>query len=138
MSGKPVFPTEKEIVITREKAPYAPEDQIGKYVFKRWTWRQKTEAQLEASEIIDEKKGILKLNLADYFTARIRRCIKEAPPGLYEETERGKEVTAAKINGLDPDVGDIVRDAVDELTGPTPEEKTAFLGQSDRGSSTPG
>ncbi|GAG93314.1 unnamed protein product, partial [marine sediment metagenome] len=55
-----------KIEISKKEAPYAPEKQLGEYTVKRWTFRQKQEAIMRASTLLDEKKGFVEMNLVDF------------------------------------------------------------------------
>lgn len=120
---------EIEVEITKEIAPYAPEEELGIYTATRWSWRQKQEAVMKAGKILDEAKGIMEMDLIDFQVQQILACIK--PP-------EGLEWTEEQVAGLDVDVGDAVLKACHAVNGTTLSERTAFLEKSDSAEHTPG
>jgi len=118
-----------EFEITKENAPYAPEEELGVYKAKRWTWREKQKAVMSASKILDDKKGLIELDLVDFQAEQILRCVTP-PEGFEWDKER--------INNLDPDVGDAVLDACRKVNGTTLSERTRFLGLSEEEENIPG
>lgn len=115
--------------ITKEIAPYAPEEELGIYTATRWSWRTKQEAVMKAGKILDEAKGLMEMDLIDFQVQQILTCIK--PP-------EGLEWTKERVAGLDVDVGDAVLKACHEVNGTTFSERSAFLGPSDSVELTPG
>lgn len=120
---------EFEVEITEKIAPYAPKEELGIYTATRWTWREKQEAVMRSSETLDVEKGLIKMDLIDFQAEQIMSCIKP-PNGLILDKER-----MAKI---DPDVGDILLEAVRKVNGTTLAERKAFLEKSDSTEDTPG
>ena len=92
-----MFETEKTIEVTREEAPYAPDDEIGEYKLKRWTWFQKQQAMEKAANVIDAEKQVAELSMSKYNIQMFLTCIVAAPWG---------EVNEEKLHKLDEDVGD--------------------------------
>lgn len=120
---------ELKIKITKKEAPYAPKEQLGEYTVRRWTFRQKQEAIVRSTTILDEIKGLGEMNLIDFQMEQIIRCV--TPP---EGLELDREATGA----LDPDVGDLLLDACRKVNGTTFSERANFLEQSEEGEPTTG
>jgi len=120
---------ELEVEITREIAPYAPEEELGVYKVSRWTWRQKQEAMMKASKVLDQTRGLVEMDLIDFQVEQILTCIVP-PEGLILDRER--------VNRLDADVGDILLGACRNVNGTTISERTNFLEQSEQIEDTPG
>lgn len=120
---------ELEVEITREIAPYAPEEELGVYKATRWTWRQKQEAMMKASKVLDQKRGLVEMDLIDFQVEQILTCIVP-PEGLVLDRER--------VNRLDADVGDELLNACRNVNGTTISERTDFLEQSEQTEDTPG
>ena len=120
---------EFEVEITKEIAPYAPEEELGVYKATRWTWRQKQEAVIKASKILDEEKGLMEMNLVDFQVQQMLVCVK--PPKKLKWKEQ-------RINELDTDVGDILLALCHKVNGTTVSERTDFLKRSDSKEDTPG
>lgn len=140
---------EVTLTITKEEAPWAPDEEIGVYVIRRWSWRQKQKAILDASMII-AGEDLAEINIVDYEVNQMVACIKQAPEGLDVTFDRfsgreareatGKEEAVEAIEGLDADVGTLILAACRKVNGlaegakrdfllPTePEEKAATLG----------
>ncbi len=112
---------EFEVEITKEIAPYAPKEELGVYKATRWTWRQKQEAVIKASKILDEEKGLMEMNLVDFQVQQMLICVK--PPKKLKWNEQ-------RINKLDTDVGDIVLGVCHKVNGTTASERTDFLKRS--------
>jgi len=91
-----MFEKERTIEITREEAPYAPDDEIGEYKLKRWTWFQKQQAMEKAATVIDAEKQLAELSMPKYNIQMFLTCISKAP----------FEVTEEKLHELDEDIGD--------------------------------
>ena len=130
---------EREITleITKEKAPFAPEEELGTYVIRRWSWREKQAAILGASTLLDEKSGIASIDVVGYEIHQMLACIKQAPEGLdltydrlngreaKEATE--KEEAVEYIEGLDADVGTLILGACRKVNGLAEGDKRDFL-----------
>jgi len=112
---------EFEVEITKEIAPYAPEEELGVYKATRWTWRQKQEAVIKASNILDEEKGLMEMNLVDFQVQQMLVCVK--PPKKLEWNEQ-------RINELDTDIGDTLLALCHKVNGTTVSERTDFLKRS--------
>lgn len=126
MSGleTPSFKVEDTVEITREEAPFAPENQLGTYKLKRWTWYEKQAAVTNASEIIDAERGLVRLRVEDYFAGMLYATVREYPEGIEWTIDFIK-------GGLDVDVGDVLRDVGKDLNGLSDKERKLFLQQSD-------
>ena len=110
----------KEIVLTEKECPFAPPEQLGKYVIGRWTWFEKQEASDAATIIIDLERGITEWRNREYFTHMMLKCIKEHPEGFeLSESYIQKE--------LDPDVGERLKLVMLDVNGLTPEQQKDFL-----------
>jgi len=120
---------ELKIEITKKEAPYAPSEQLGEYTIKRWTFRQKQEAIVKSTTILDEKRGLGEMDLIDFQIEQIIRCV--TPP---EGLELDRETTGA----IDPDVGDLLLDACRKVNGTTVSERANFLEQSEEKDPTTG
>lgn len=115
--------------IIKETAPYAPEEELGVYTATRWTWRQKQEAMMKASKVLDQTRGLVEVDLIDFQVEQILSCIMP-PEGLVLDRER--------VNRLDADVGDILLGACRNVNGTTLSERTDFLEQSEQAEGTRG
>lgn len=122
---------EKDIEVTQEDAPTAPENQLGIYHIRRWTWYEKQRAVAHASEIIDEKKGLIRMPIEDYYAEMMATTVRSAPQGIEWNIDFIK-------NELDPEIGDILRDICRDINGLTDKEKRTFLSPSEPETPTPG
>jgi len=120
---------EIEVEITREIAPYAPERELGIYKTSRWTFRAKQEAMMKASKPLDERRGLVQVDLVDFQMEQILACV--VPP-------EGFDWNREQVEDLDPDVGDALLDACRKVNGTTISERTSFLEQSEQTEDTPG
>jgi len=102
-------------------APHAPENQIGIYKLKRWTWYEKQIALRRATIILDSEKGISETPLQDFNLHMLNVCLIEAPFGRGDLKEDIKN-----IKQLDVDVGDRLQDVCQELNEITRGEKAGF------------
>jgi len=126
----PSFKREATVIITKDLAPFAPEEQLGEYKLKRWTWYEKQGVITRSSEIVDEKRGIVRMKIEDYYAEMLFVTIHTYPEGLswslkFIKTEH------------DPDVGDILRDEGRDLNGLMDKEKKLFLQPSEPIEDTP-
>jgi len=126
----PSFNCEETVVIMKEDAPFAPEEQLGEYTLKRWSWYEKQAVVSRSSEIIDEKRGIIKMLIEDYYAEMLHVTVRDCPESIGWSLEFIKK-------DLDPDVGDILREVGRVLNGLTEREKRIFLPQSERDEATP-
>lgn len=120
---------EIEIEITREKAPFAPDEELGVYKVVRWTWRQKQEAIMRGSKVLDRDRGLIELDLIDFQVEQIISCVKP-PKGLTLDKDR--------MDQLDTDVGDLLLEACRRVNGTTLSERASFLEPSEPKENTPG
>jgi len=127
----PSFKREAIVVITRDMAPFAPEEQLGEYKLKRWTWYEKQGVISRSSEIIDDKRGIVRMKIEDYYAEMLFVTIEAYPEGLPWSLKFIK-------TKLDPDVGDILRDEGRDLNGLMEKERKLFLQQSEPTEDIPG
>ena len=125
----PTFNREDIVVITREDAPFAPEEQLGEYTLRRWSWYEKQAVVSKSSEIIDEQRGIIKMLIEDYYAGMLHVTVRECPEFIEWSLNFIKQE-------LDPDVGDILREAGRVLNGLTEREKKIFLPQSEQDEAT--
>lgn len=121
---------EFEFEITAKEAPYAPEEELGIYKARRWTFREKQEATMRASKILDADKGLVEMNVIDFQMEQIIVCV--TPPS------KGFELNRERVETLDVDVGDILLDACRKVNGTTASERKGFLEPSDEEKATPG
>ena len=135
---------EREITleITEKEAPYAPADELGTYVIRRWSWRQKQKAVLDATRVLDEKTGLGMLEVLDYEVYQMLTCVKQAPENLelsfrrfsgreaIEATEDEEAVEA--IEGLDADVGSLIIGACRKVNGLKEADIRDFLQRSEQ------
>jgi len=121
----PSFNREETVVITKEDAPFAPEEQLGEYILRRWNWYEKQAVVSRSSEIIDEQRGIIKMLIEDYYAGMLHVTVRECPESIEWSLDFIKKE-------LDPDVGDILREAGRILNGLTEREKRIFLPQSEQ------
>lgn len=135
---------EREITleITEKEAPFAPADELGTYVIRRWSWREKQKAILDATKVLDEKTGLGMLEVLDYEIYQMLTCIKKAPEALklsftrfsgraaIEATEDKEAVEA--IEGLDADVGSLIIGACRKVNGLTEADIRDFLQRSEQ------
>ena len=113
---------EKTVEITKELAPYAPEEQIGEYKLRRWSWFEKQGATERSTQIIDAGKGIVHTSITDYYSEALCVIVREAPKDLTWDINFIK-------NELDANVGDILRDAMRTII--ELPSKNRFLEQSE-------
>jgi len=109
-------------------APYADPKYFGTYSVVRWTWREKQRAILSVTNIIDQDRGIGKLDGVTYQETMMKTCIRKSPIPLNEEF----------FQNLDADVGDILDYGLRKVNGMPTEEKKNFLGLSEPGKDTAG
>lgn len=117
---KKVYEREQTITITKESAPWAPEEYLGDYKARRWTWRERQNAMVDASVILDEKTGLTRMNVLDYHVNMMLVCIVERPKSFPLPW------TAETINNMDPDIIEPLKEACREINGLTKEEKRSF------------
>lgn len=120
---------ELEIEITEKEAPHAPKEQLGVYKAHRWSFREKQDATMRASKILDADKGLVEMNIIDFQMEQIVSCI--TPP-------EGLELTRENVGTLDLDVGDILLDACRKMNETTTSERKGFLELSAVEKVTPG
>jgi len=125
----PSFNREETVVITKEDAPFAPEEQLGEYILRRWNWYEKQAVVSRSSEIIDEQRGIIKMLIEDYYAEMLYVTVRESPESIEWSLDFIKK-------DLDPDVGDILRETGRVLNGLTEKEKRIFLPQSEQDEAT--
>lgn len=128
---------EREITleITKEKAPYAPEEELGTYIIRRWSWREKQAAILGASTLVDERSNIASIDVVGYEINQMICCIREAPEGLELSFDRfngrkpseGEEGPVEAIEGLDADVGTLLLTACRKVNGLAEGDRRDFL-----------
>lgn len=121
----PSFNREETVVITKEDAPFAPEEQLGEYTLRRWSWYEKQAVVSRSSEIIDEQRGIIKMLIEDYYAEMLHVTVREYPESVEWSLDFIKK-------DLDPDVGDTLREAGRVLNGLTERERRIFLPQSEQ------
>jgi len=124
---------EKIVTITSEIAPYAPEEQLGDYHLRRWTWYESQGAKEKASTIIDAKKGLIRMSVNDLYLHVMLTTIRDPP-----KTLEGKWNADYIRDQLDEDVGNILRDACRDINGMTEREQRGFLRPSELEKDTPG
>jgi len=124
---------ERELTLEIEKkdAPFAPDEELGKYVVRRWTFREQQIATIESSkEAIVKGRTFRELDLVDYEVQQILICVRETPEGL--------ELTPERVGTLDPDVGGKLLKTCRQVNGITTQEKKGFLEPSDSTGTIPG
>jgi len=126
-----LFESERVVEITKEQAPWAPEEELGTYNAKRWTWFGKQKALIGSAIILDKERGFAESDLAEYYARMVLTCV--TPPEPLSDAWN-----LEKVKGLDPNVGEILKDACREINGLVWEEKASFLGQSEAKKDTPG
>jgi hypothetical protein len=124
---------EVKVVITQEDAPYADEEWYGEYTVRRWTWREKNQATVKSTNLLDSKRAISEFNVVEYETQMLLTCIKEAP---FDITDR--ELFYERLIGMDMNVGDKLITAARGLNNITTLETKAFLPPGDEDKDTPG
>lgn len=137
---------ELEVEITEKEAPYAPEEQWGVYKATRWTFREKQEATMRASKILDKDKGLVEMDLIDFQVEQMISCI--TPPEILlpevKEVEEGEKPISRRLSRkqlnetLDADVVDILLNMCRKVNGTTSAERMGFLGLIDETKDTPG
>ncbi|MBU0846921.1 hypothetical protein KKH23_06985 [Patescibacteria group bacterium] len=121
---------EREIEITRELAPRAPEEQLGVYHLHRWTWYEKQDAVERASVIIDATRGLAQIKTSNFYAEMLATVVRQVPDGI--------DWNINFIKGdLDVDIGGILMKAGQELNGLTEEERKDFLSPSEAEKVTP-
>uniref|UniRef100_A0A6M3LZP9 Uncharacterized protein n=1 Tax=viral metagenome TaxID=1070528 RepID=A0A6M3LZP9_9ZZZZ len=121
---------EREIEITRELAPRAPEEQLGVYHLRRWTWYEKQAAVERASVIIDATRGLAQISTSNFYAEMLATVVRQVPDGIDWKINFIK-------GGLDADIGGILMKAGQELNGLTDEERKDFLPPSEPEKATP-
>jgi len=114
--------------ITRKMAPFAPEEQLGKYVVQRWTWREKVAATSASRVMIDIKQKVVKFDTDIYYEQMMLICVKEAPMAWNLDA----------VRNLDPDIGDRIQAVCLDVNELSTIEKADFLGQFGSEKDTPG
>lgn len=117
-----VYEKEKTVTITAEKAPFAPEEELGTYKLKRWTWYEKQECMARATKILDAKLGMVETPMPDFNTHMVIMCLVESPLKLDEDPM----IAFERIKNLDVDVGDMLFKAAQALNMYTQEQKADF------------
>lgn len=125
-----LFERERTVEITKKIAPWAPEEELGGYLIKRWNWFEAQKAMIVSTVILDKDKGIVQSDLAEYYARMMLSCI--TPP----ETIRGWNLE--RVKALDYHVGEILKNSCRDINGLTWEEKAGFLGRSEAAKGTPG
>jgi hypothetical protein len=122
---------EKDVEITEMVAPFAPIEQLGVYHIRRWTWYEKQSAIVRATQILDEKTGLVYMPIEDYYAQMMVMTVRSAPEGITWNIEfiKGK---------LDADIGDVLRDACRDINGLIDKEKKTFLPPSEPDEIIPG
>jgi hypothetical protein len=115
--------------VTEKEAPYAPKEELGIYKVRRWSFREKQDATMRASKILDADKGLVEMNVIDFQMEQILVCV--TPP-------EGFELTRERVETIDPDVGDILLDACRKVNATTTAERKGFLEPSAAEKVTPG
>ena len=113
---------EKTVTITAKEAPYAPEEQLGEYTVRRWSWYEKQVCMTRATTIIDASKGLTNTPMPLFNTHMLIMCLKESPLNLPDDPNEAVEVMKA----LDVDVGDTLFRIAQSINMVTPEEKEDF------------
>lgn len=125
---------EREIVleITKEIAPFAPDEELGKWVVRRWNFSEKQQAMVLSSKdiVAGKRKGLRELDLVNYEIQQMLICVREKPDGV--------EATFERYSELDADVGEKILEACRKVNGITLQERTDFLEQSDSAGVIPG
>lgn len=121
-----MFESEVKVTVTEKEAPFAPKDQLGDYVLHRWTWREKQQASMKSTKILDQRRQIVETDVVEYEVQMLLSCLKAAP---FDVTN--KEITYEKLSQLDPAVGDAVIKACRSVNSLTTVEQADFLGPSE-------
>ena len=124
-----IFEHEKTVEITKEDAPWAPDEEIGTYHLTRWRWYDKQNCLANSAVVVDEEKDKAVLDMGEYYTRMMRVCV-EPPEGLTWNLDR--------IRSIDPEVGEIITSHLRELNGLTWKEKRGFLPESEEQENTTG
>jgi len=108
-----MFESEVKVTVTEKDAPYAPKEQLGDYVLRRWTWKEKQQASFKSTTVTDAKKNLYETDIVEYEMMELLTCLKSSP------FVKSYDMIAA----LDPAVGDIVMAACRKLNGLTTTEQ---------------
>jgi hypothetical protein len=108
--------SEVKLTITEKEAPYAPPEELGEYLLRRWTWREKQSAIAASTKILDAQKKLYSSDIVEYEVQTLLTCIKQAPKGFM--------LDVAHLTKLDADVGDILMVAARKINGLTSIEQT--------------
>lgn len=142
----PSFKREETIIITKEEAPFAPEEQLGEYTLRRLSWYEKQRAVARSQEIIDATRGITRMSVEDYFAEMLLATVREYPESLRVKVDTSLDPTAKTETGwtlnfikmkLDIDIGDTLRDICRDINGLTEKERKLFLPRSEQDEATP-
>lgn len=125
------FEKEKKLVITKEAAPWAPEEELGEYTLTRWTWYNREKALAESMEWIDETKGKSRVLMEEFYARMVLFCT--TPPESLQDNWR-----LERVKQLDSHIGIKLKNEIRELNGLDWSEKAGFLGRSDQKKDTPG
>lgn len=126
----PSFEREATVTITKEDAPFAPEEQLGEWELERWSWFQKQGAINRSTDIIDEKRGLVKLRPENYYAEMLLITVRKHPETVPWSMNFITEQ-------LDVNVGDILRGLCMEINGINEAERRIFLRQSEPEKDTP-
>jgi len=126
-----MFEKEITIEITKEKAPFAPEEQLGIYKLIRYTWFEKQGVVERATEIISAEMGIVKTSATNFWAEALVVLVHEYPEGLPWNIDYVK-------TKLDADIGSELVKAAQKLTDIPIQAKRSFLEPSDKDKDIPG
>lgn len=129
------FTSEMTVEIKKEEAPRAPPEQIGTYLLKRWTWYEKQKAIAQATIITDFKRGLGQLQIQDFYAGAFAVMVRDVPDPLKEIWGKPESRLDYIKEKLDPDVGDLLRDACMKLINP---DDKGFLLPSEQKTPIPG
>jgi len=121
---------ELEITFTKERAPLAPENQLGVYKLRRWSWTEKQRAIQTATTSIDKERGIIAWDTTIYYEQMLLITVRKSPDGFEWNPEN--------LSILDPDIGDALQQGCLTVNTISGQEKTTFLGQLSSGSTIRG
>ena len=126
-----MFEKEKTVEITKAKAPYAPDEQLGVYKLVRYSWYEKQGVVDRSTEIISAEMGIVKTSPQDFWAEALTVMVREHPEGLPWDINYVK-------TKMDADLGSILVKAAQELTEIPLKDQTSFLEPLDKIKDIPG
>ena len=99
----------------------APEEQLGKYTIRKWTWYERQQAVERASVTLTVKGDVkeVQVSASDINSEMLASCVKESPIENW-----GIDFVKTEIDSV---IGEVLMNEVTELNGLTWAQKRGFL-----------